>query len=68
MSGINAALDVCAKTVLVWGKRKKMRGLLLGEKLSWICLLPVVHIKGDDLSREISSELSLEGNNYEFVE
>ena len=30
----NAVLDVCAKSVPVWGKRGEMRGLLRGEKLS----------------------------------
>ena len=31
----NAVLAVCAKLVPVWGKRREMRGLLRGEKLSW---------------------------------
>ena len=30
----NAVLDVCAKSVPVWGKRGEMRGLLWREKLS----------------------------------
>ena len=30
----NAVLDVCAKSVPVWGKRGEMRGLLWEEKLS----------------------------------
>ena len=31
----NAVLAVCAKSVPVWSKRREMRGLLWGEKLSW---------------------------------
>ena len=30
----NAVLDVCAKSVPVWGKSGEMRGLLREEKLS----------------------------------
>ena len=30
----NAVLDVCAKSVPVWGKSGEMRGLLRGVKLS----------------------------------
>ena len=30
----NTVLAVCAKPVPVWGKRRKMRGLSRGEKLS----------------------------------
>ena len=30
----NAVLDVCAKSVPVWGKSGEMRGLLQGVKLS----------------------------------
>ena len=30
----NAVLDVCAKPVPVWDKRREMKGLLRGEKLS----------------------------------
>ena len=35
----NAVLDVCAKSVPVWGKNGEMRGLLPGEKLSRHVLL-----------------------------
>ena len=33
----NAVLDVCAKSVPIWGKRGEMRGLLRGETLSLTC-------------------------------
>ena len=43
----NAVLDVCAKPVPVWGKRREMRWLLQGEKLSWHVLYQIFQSLSD---------------------